>query len=262
VQAYLDALNANLLRQVVLEIEVLQVSFSDEFSHGIDWQLMLGRLDQGNRLDLVTSAALAPLGGGAPAALSFVLGKSPSRGSPSEWVAKALQEFGRVSTAYSSVVTTTNRMPVPVGALQTRSYVQRSTAPTVNATTGLTTPGSLEPGKLTTGLGLTVLPVILDSHLVLLQTALQISELRQLRSFTSGSGSLAQSVQLPETMSFSTLQRISVPAGRTLVLAGFERQQTQLDDADLVRGLVPLARRGMRARQGTVVLITPRLVEP
>ncbi|WP_431103296.1 hypothetical protein [Roseateles noduli] len=262
VQTYLDALNANLLRQVVLEIEVLQVSFTDEFSNGIDWRLMLGRLGQGNQLDLVAPVALGPLGAGTPAALSFVLGQSGSRGSPSEWVAKALQEYGRVSTAYSSVVTTTNRMPVPVGALQTRSYVQRATAPTVSPTTGLTTAGALEPGKLTTGLGLTVLPVILDSHLVLLQTALQISELRQLRAFTSGSGQLARSVQLPETMSFSTLQRISVPAGRTLVLAGFERRQTQLDDADMVRGLVPLARRGMHARQGTVVLITPRLVEP
>lgn len=263
VQAYLDALNANLLRQVVLEIEVLQVSLSDEFSNGIDWETMLGRLDQGNRLSFAASSALGPLGGGAPAALSFVLGKSDARGSASTWVAKALQEYGRVSTAYSSVVTTTNRMPVPVGALQTRSYVQRATAPTVNPTTGLTTAaGAIEPGKLITGLGLTVLPVILDSHLVLLQTALQISELRQLRAFTSGSGPLAQSVQLPETMSFSTLQRISVPAGRTLVLAGFERLQTQLDDADVVRGLLPLARRGLRARQGTVVLITPRLVEP
>lgn len=262
VQTYLDALNVNLLRQVVLEIEVLQVSFTDEFSNGIDWRVMLGRLGQGNRLDLVAPAALGPLGAGAPAALSFVLGPSGSRGSPSEWVAKALQEYGRVSTTYSSVVTTTNRMPVPVGALQTRSYVQRATAPTVSPATGLTTAGALEPGKLTTGLGLTVLPVILDSHLVLLQTALQISELRQLRAFTSGSGQLARSVQLPETMSFSTLQRISVPAGRTLVLAGFERQQTQLDEADLVRGLVPLARRGVQTRQGTVVLITPRLVEP
>ena len=262
VQAYLDALNANLLRQVVLEIEVLQVSFSDEFSNGIDWAAMLGRLDAGRRLQFAASSALGPLGGGAPAALTAVLGRPDDGGSTVEGVARALQEYGRVSTAYSSVVTTTNRMPVPVGALQTRSYVQRTTAPTVNPATGLSTPGAIEPGKLTTGLGLTVLPVILDSHLVLLQTALQISELRQLRAFTSGSGPLSQSVQLPETMSFSTLQRIGVPAGRTLVLAGFERLQTQLDDADVVRGVLPLARRGLRARQGTVVLITPRLVEP
>ncbi|WP_431286865.1 hypothetical protein [Roseateles chitinivorans] len=262
VQAYLDALNANLLRQVVLEIEVLQVSFSDEFSNGINWELVLGGLAPANRLRVTAPSALGPLGGGTSASMSFVLGPSASRAAPSKWIAQALQEYGSVSTAYSSVVATTNRMPVPVGALQTRSYVQRSTAPTVNTTIGLTSPGALETGKLTTGLGLTVLPVILDSHLVLLQTALQISELRQLRVFTSGGGAMEQSVQLPETMSFSTLQRVSVPAGRTLVLAGFERQQTQLDDADVVRGLLPLARRGQRAQQGTVVLITPRLAEP
>jgi len=262
VQAHLETLNANLLRQVVLEVEVLQVSFSDEYNHGIDWYAMIGRLDQGNRLQLTAPAALGPMGGGTAATLGFVLGPSASRGSASEWIAKALQEYGRVSTAYSSVVTTTNRMPVPLGALQTRSYVQRSSAAMHNPVTGITTPGALESGKLSTGLGLTVLPVILDSNLVLLQTALQVSELRQLRAFTSGTGGSAQSVQLPETMSFSAMQRISVPAGRTLVLAGFEREQAQLDDADVVRGLLPLARRGSRTKQGTVVLITPRLVEP
>jgi len=262
VQAHLDALNTSLLRQVALEIEVLQVSFSDEFSNGIDWRAMLGRLDAGNQLQLLAPAVLTPSGGGTAGSLSFVLGTSSSRGSTSEWIARALQEYGRVSTAYSAVVNTTNRMPVPVGALQTRSYVQRTTSATVNPTTGLITPGAIEPAKLSIGLGLTVLPVILDSHLVLLQTALQVSELRQLRPFSSGSGSTAQSVQLPEIMSFSTLQRVSVPAGRTLVLAGFEREQALLDDADVVRGLLPLARRGTRARQGTVVLITPRLALP
>lgn len=262
VQSHVDALNASLLRQVVLEVEVLQVSFSDEYSHGIDWHAMLGRLDRGNRLSLAAPAALGPISGGAPATLSLVLGASASRGSPSELVAKALQDHGRVSTAYSSVVTTTNRMPVPLGALQTRSYVQRTSAATLNPATGITTPGALEPGKLSTGLGLTVLPVILDSNRVLLQTALQVSELRQLRAFTSGTGSAAQSVQLPETMSFSAMQRVSVPAGHTLVLAGFEREQAQLDEVDIVRGLLPQARRGTRAKQGTVVLITPRLVAP
>ncbi|MDH0866716.1 hypothetical protein [Mitsuaria sp. GD03876] len=262
VQAHLEALNANLLRQVVLEVEVLQVSFFDEYNHGIDWNAVLGRLDQGNRLRLTGPSALGPMSGGPPAALSFLLGASSSRGSASEWIAKALQEYGRVSTAYSSVVTTTNRMPVPLGALQTRAYVQRTTAATQNAATGVTIPGAIEPGKLSTGLGLTVLPVILDSNLVLLQTALQVSELQQLRAFTSGQGDAAQSVQLPETTSFSAMQRIRVPAGRTLVLAGFEREHAQLDDADVVRGVLPLARRGTRGKQGTVVLITPRLVEP
>lgn len=52
VQDYLDALNATALRQVLLEIEVLQVSFNDEFSTGIDWRAMLGRLDAGHRLQL------------------------------------------------------------------------------------------------------------------------------------------------------------------------------------------------------------------
>jgi type II secretory pathway component GspD/PulD (secretin) len=106
-----------------------------------------------------------------------------------------------------------------------------------------------------------ILPVILDSNRVLLQTAMQVSELREIKAFTSGSGSSAQSIQLPNTVSFASLQRVSVPAGQTLVMVGYEREQAQADDTDVIRGLLPIAKRGGRSKQGTVILITPRLTD-
>ncbi len=260
VESFLNEINVNLLRQVALEVEVLQVNLSDQYSNGINWQAVLGKLG-GNKLTLTGPQGGGALSGATPGSLSFVLAPSSSRASPSQLMVESLQEYGQVSTSYSSVVATTNRMPVPVGALQTRSYVRQTTAATVNATTGITTPGSLVPGSVSTGLGLMILPVILDSNRVLLQTVMQVSELRELKSFTSGTGTTSQSIQLPDTVSFSSLQRTSVPAGQTLVLIGYEREQTQTDDADVVRGLLPIAKRGSRAKQGTVILITPRLSE-
>lgn len=261
VESFLNEINVNLLRQVALEVEVLQVNLSDQYSNGINWQAVLGKLG-GNRLTLTgPPQGAGALSGATPGSLSFVLAPSSSRASPSQLMVESLQEYGQVSTSYSSVVATTNRMPVPVGALQTRSYVRQTTAATINATTGLTTPGSLVPGSVSTGLGLMILPVILDSNRVLLQTVMQVSELRELKSFTSGTGTTSQSIQLPDTVSFSSLQRTSVPAGQTLVLIGYEREQTQTDDSDVVRGVLPVSKRGARAKQGTVILITPRLSE-
>ncbi len=260
VEAYLQEINTALLRQVVLEVEVLQVDLTDQYSNGINWQAVLGKAT-GNQLTLTGPQGPGALSGNTPGSLSFLLAPSSSRGSPSRLVADSLQEYGKVSTAYSSVVTTTNRMPVPVGSLQTQSYVKQTTAPVVNGTTGVTTAGSLVPGSISTGLGLMILPVILDSNRILLQTVMQVSELREIKAFTSGSGSSAQSIQLPNTVSFSSLQRISVPAGQTLVLVGYEREQAQADDTDVVRGFLPVSKRGGRSKQGTVILITPRLTD-
>ncbi|WAC71855.1 secretin N-terminal domain-containing protein [Roseateles sp. SL47] len=260
VEAFLQEVNTSLLRQVVLEVEVLQVNLTDQFSNGINWEAVLGKVN-GNSLTLTSPQGPGALSGNTPGSLSFLLAPSASRQSASKLVADSLQEYGKVSTAYSSVVTTTNRMPVPVGSLQTQSYVRQSTAAVVNGTTGASTGGSLVPGSISTGLGLMILPVILDSNRVLLQTAMQVSELREIKAFTSGSGATAQSIQLPNTVSFSSLQRISVPAGQTLVLVGYEREQAQLDDTDVIRGLLPISRRGGRTKQGTVILITPRLTD-
>ncbi|ALV06811.1 type IVB pilus formation R64 PilN family outer membrane protein [Roseateles depolymerans] len=260
VEAFLQEVNTSLLRQVVLEVEVLQVDLTDQYSNGINWQAVLGKAT-GNQLTLTGPQGPGALSGNTPGSLSFLLAPSSSRSSPSRLVADSLQEYGKVSTAYSSVVTTTNRMPVPVGSLQTQSYVRQTTAPVVNGTTGVTTAGSLVPGSISTGLGLMILPVILDSNRVLLQTVMQVSELREIKAFTSGSGSTAQSIQLPNTVSFSSLQRISVPAGQTLVLVGYEREQAQADDSDVIRGLLPISKRGGRSKQGTVILITPRLTD-
>lgn len=260
VEAFLQEVNTTLLRQVVLEVEVLQVDMTDQYSNGINWQAVLGKAT-GNQLTLTGPQGPGALSGNTPGSLAFLLAPSSSRGSPSRLVADSLQEYGKVSTAYSSVVTTTNRMPVPVGSLQTQSYVKQTTAPVVNGTTGVTTAGSLVPGSISTGLGLMILPVILDSNRVLLQTVMQVSELREIKAFTSGSGSSAQSIQLPNTVSFSSLQRISVPAGQTLVLVGYEREQAQADDTDVIRGLLPVSKRGGRTKQGTVILITPRLTD-
>lgn len=260
VEAFLQEVNTSLLRQVVLEVEVLQIDMTDQYSNGINWQAVLGKAT-GNQFTLTGPQGPGALSGNTPGSLSFLLAPSSSRGSPSRLVADSLQEYGKVSTAYSSVVTTTNRMPVPVGSLQTQSYVRQTTAPVVNGTTGVTTAGSLVPGSISTGLGLMILPVILDSNRVLLQTVMQVSELREIKAFTSGSGSTAQSIQLPNTVSFSSLQRISVPAGQTLVLVGYEREQAQADDTDVIRGLLPVSKRGGRTKQGTVILITPRLTD-
>ncbi len=256
VEAYLRTFNNQLLRQVVLELEVLQVKFNDEYSNGINWSAMFHRA--GGQFNIDIPAGKGPLtAGGTPGSITF---NNTGDKRAVDIVVNALQDYGRVSTSYSSVVTTTNRMPVPVGATSNVSYVRQITAGIVS-TAGLTSPGGITPGVVSTGFSMVLTPVILDSNRILLQSVMQISSLKEIKQFSTGSGTAQQSLQLPETSQFSTLQRTSVESGNTLVLVGYENEQTQVDDTDIVRGVLPVSKRGGRSKVGTVILITPRLVE-
>ena len=254
VQGYINSLNAQLLRQVVLELEVIQVTLSDQYSNGIDWRAVAGTIGSGNSFALVGPAGPGALSGNAAGSATFVLGENSKR-SASQLMIQALQEYGKVATAYSSVVTTTNRMPVPIGSNSTQAYLRQTSSPYLATGSGLASGGGLSPGEISTGFTMMLTPVILDSNRVLLQSVVQISALKDIQTFTSGEGIYKQSVQLPTVNRFTTLQRTSVQAGQTLVLAGYESEQTQVDDADIVRGFLPMARRGGRSKSGTVILI-------
>ena len=65
-------------------------------------------------------------------------------------------------------------------------------------------------------------------------------------------------------LSVSVLQGVdlSVKAGETLVMTGFEREILLRDERDVVRGALPASQRVKSSRQSTVILITPRLSAP
>jgi type IVB pilus formation R64 PilN family outer membrane protein len=256
VEAYLRSFNIQLLRQVVLELEVLTVDFTDSYNNGIDWNAVIQRA--GNTFT-ITAPKGVPAGAGT-VGFNFELGRAGSDAAvgakPSNFIAGALQKYGRVSTSYSSVVTTTNRMPVPLGSSASQTYVS-AVSPSVTNPNGTVVSGSIVPSSVSTGFNMVLTPVILDSNRILLQTLMQISSLTAIDPF--GEGQLK--VQLPRTAQFSTLQRASVQAGNTLVLVGYEREQAQSDESDVVRGFLPISRGGTRSKTGTVILITPRLAD-
>jgi type IVB pilus formation R64 PilN family outer membrane protein len=173
---------------------------------------------------------------------------------------KALENFGRVSTAYSSVLTTLNRQSVPVGVLNTRSYL-KSITPAVNPVGGSTSTGvGLVPGEITTGFSMNLLPMVLDSNRVLLQCTISISSLKDLKKFSSGNGDTAQSVQQPDVDNFASLQRMTLNTGETMVIMGYEQDEARSDQIDVVRNSLPGSRSVTSSRKSTIILVTPRLL--
>jgi type IVB pilus formation R64 PilN family outer membrane protein len=197
---------------------------------------------------------------GATANLGFI---RDTGGATSTVLIKALETFGRVSTAYSSVINTLNRQPVPVGSINTRSYLKQITPAALTSTTGSVGygPPGLTPGEIVTGFNMTLLPIVLDSNMVLIQCGLSISSLREMVSFTSGTGLAQQTIQQPNVSGFLTLQRMAVRTGDTIVLSGFDSEASESKQNDIRRNEIPGTRASTREKTTMVILITPRLLE-
>jgi type II secretory pathway component GspD/PulD (secretin) len=163
-------------RQVGLEIQVLSVHLTDEFSAGIDWNMVR------NSFSSTTPAALLPSQSGSP----FTIGYQNGNGTNA--MIKLLKTFGRVSTTYSGVAVTSSRVSVPLMVVNQQAYLKQTQAAVVagGQVGSVTTTGpSLTPGQIGTGMSLAFLPVVLDSNQVLLQTYVNISSLKGLPSFSS-----------------------------------------------------------------------------
>ena len=254
VEAYLQVLNQTLLRQVSMTVEVLQVNLSKEFQSGIDWNIVAGNLQIKGPTPVTSSTAAASIG--------FVV-KNNSGGSGNQLLIQALEKFGRVSSAYSTVVTTLNRQPVPVGKQTTLSYL-KSVAPTVLTSTNGSTaygPSTLTPGEITTGFTITLLPILLDSNNVLVECGLSLSSLTSLTAFNSGTGANLQTIQQPSIDNFGVMQRLVAKSNETIVLSGFDAELLNNQQVDPLIQKLPGSRSGTKNRSTTLVLITPRLLD-
>jgi type IVB pilus formation R64 PilN family outer membrane protein len=255
IEQYIQSLNQNLMRQVSMTVEVVQVNLSNEFQSGIDWNyvsesMRLGQLSLRGPTSLTSAESAANIG--------LVLRNSA--GTTNSLLFQALEKFGRVSSSYSTVVTTVNRQPVPVGSQTTQSYLKSVTPTILTSTAGATSYGapSLTPGEITTGFTLNLLPILLDSNHVLVECGLSLSSLKELKTFNTGSGASLQSIQQPSVANFGVLQRLVAKSGETIVLSGFDSELVNSNQNDpLVK--LPGSRTGAKDRTTTVVLITPRL---
>lgn len=256
IERYLDGVNRQLSRQVSLTVEVLQVTLNNKFQRGIDWNYVRQVTGMGTFV-----ASAAPSVTTNTGSIGFI--RANPDGTTSNLLIKALESFGRVSTSYSSVINTMNRQPVPLGSTNTQSYLRQITPSTLSNASGAVAfgPPGLTPGEVVTGFNITLLPVILDSNMVLLQCGVMISSLKEITPFTSGSGMAQQTIQQPNVSSFTTQQRMAVRSGDTVVLSGFETESTDSRQSDLARETLPGSRSTMRDKTTLVLMITPRLLE-
>lgn len=261
IELYIDRVNNSLLRQVTLSVQVLQVDLDEMHERGVDWSAVSRSMSDAGRnaINAAISGPALALPSVTNSGFSFQLNPNGVGGPDASVLIRALETFGRVSASYASTVTTMNRQSVPLGVLNQLSYVKQVSPGTAGGVGAVVTGPTITPGQVSTGFTMTVTPVVLDSNRVMLEAMLSISKLRSLSTFTSGTGASQASVQSPDVDIFNTMQRASMMAGQTMVIAGYESESNAANGQDMVRDAVPGFRVAKRQRTSTVILITPRL---
>jgi type IVB pilus formation R64 PilN family outer membrane protein len=251
---YIEQKNANLTRQVAIQVDVLSVDDTHGDNFEIDWQLIFKNADLG--LALVTPTAIQ----GAATNLAMQLLRPTSDFKGTSMVIKALSTYLNTRLVTSSVATTLNNHPAPIQVTRTDGYLRsiQSNVTGVNAVVST----SLVPGQITTGFVMTVTPRFLDRDRLLLTYNIDLSRLLPFTTASIGSGDTAASIQIPNFERRAFMQAVAVKAGDTLVLSGFEQAD---DKADLEAPLHPEntlfgSRQMQRHRSRLVILLTPVIV--
>ncbi|WP_407221233.1 PilN family type IVB pilus formation outer membrane protein, partial [Enterobacter sp. CPE_E1214] len=159
---YLDDENSTLSRQVVLKVVTYTVNTDVSDMVGIDWNLVWKSLNgnYGMKLDNTNSGVSSDAISGGFNVLDTATGTA-AQFAGSSFLLDALSKQAQVSDVKTSTIMTTNMAAAPVLVGQQTTYLKKVT--TTPYTTGNTTTlqQSLEPGSVTTGTNITILPKIL-----------------------------------------------------------------------------------------------------
>jgi len=248
VSEYVADMNARLARQVALTVRVYSLSTDTETSHGINLNVIFEKLDGAVAGSLTNVSPFENLTGSGLVAAGVVEGSTSHFGRQlggSELILKALQAVGKVSLLTSGSGITLNGQPMPLQVVQRVGYLAEVSTTT---TTDVGTTAELTAGQVTTGFSMIITPNIMDNNQVVLQYTVTLSSLDRLNEVESGD----QLIQTPETSTRSFLQRVAVPLGSTLVLAGFEQARRESDDQS---GLFQVSRETDNNRQLLVIAI-------
>ncbi|RUO61935.1 hypothetical protein [Pseudidiomarina insulisalsae] len=247
---YLQQQNERLTRQVAIEVQIIEVSFTDDDQLGIDWQALLQSAG-GN--------AVLGLGSGGLGRLSEELAgqlmwrRTQGRSAGSELFIEALQQQGLVRINNQPRVLSLNNQIAKI-ALQDNATYLASAGTTSTVNVGATT--TLQPGVVTTGFELYLLPSIRDGE-VMLQLSTELSDLQRIDEVRSGE----QLIQTPHTNRKQFFMQAVVGDGQTLLLSGLrnEREQWQ-EQQSWISFLFGGQQRQQQQRSETLVLLTPTII--
>ncbi len=228
VESYIKSLSESALRQVYIEVKILEVDLSSSNSYGVDWtKIDAGSLTMNTSTSLTNSAsgaAVSQAGIGGTYDRSYATGRIRSL----TGVFKALQEQGNVRVVTQPRIRTLNNQPAIVRAGTERTFYTTQTTVAVTNGTAVTTTNNT-PTTVTEGVVLGLTPQISADGVITLDVAPVLTRVTGVDMSPDGKSS-APRLDVRQT---STIVR--VPDGETVLIGGLIQES-----ADTTQRSVPL----------------------
>jgi type IVB pilus formation R64 PilN family outer membrane protein len=262
---YIANLNGTLAKQVLVKVQVLEVTLSSDFNYGIDWSIIenaFGGSKFALNANYGTPVSLQTLSGGAVPTIGLNnAGVAAGTNSGIILLINALKQQGRVSVATEPRVVCLNNQVSAIRIVNQNGYlasVQNTSfggGSSTGSSTGNSVTSQVTPGTLVTGLTLYVLPKIINNK-VFLQVNADISNSLGFATLSSG-GATPTNIQVPNVSQKQFNQRSVIGSGDTLILAGFKQIQNQTGAMQLFDSQALGGKGATEKSTETIILITP-----
>lgn len=250
VREYILQQNERLTRQVAIDVQVIDVTFSNQEQTGIDWNLVH---EATNGLGVLNLFQPAQASGLIQRAQGAVYQRTAGRFAGSDLLISALKEQGVVEVSnHPRMVTLNNQISKVVLEDNVTYLASAGTSSTANVGSS----DLLIPGVVRTGFELYLLPKISNQQ-VLLQLSTSLSDLKGIDEVRSGD----TTIQTPQTSRKKFFMKAIVQNQETLLISGLQNTRSQWRTQ---QGLLPWLFGGQRSLQRqhveTIVLLTPRIL--
>ncbi|BCF95128.1 type II secretory pathway protein [Paraburkholderia largidicola] len=249
--------NAVSTRQVAIRIRTLQIALNRGSQAGANADVVFNAIEGGLAKYAISFTSPTSLStGGGSVGLSVLRPNAPFSGTNA--VINALNQYGRTVQDNTQTKLTLNGLPVSIASFQSDDYLRStsSSAGSLTATSG-GVPG-LNPGTVTTGDFVNILPSVNDHNQIVLAYWSDSSKLNG--PFTEksvGSGQTTQTIQLAHTIGQKDDQTVALSDGQTVVLYG---EMTDHSDSTTNGGLAGITGLWNKSRTFQVIMLTATVV--
>ena len=253
----LAAENSVNTRQVAIRVRTLQIALNRGSQAGANADVVFNAIQGGlakYAISFVSPTSLSS--GGGSLGMSVLRPNAPFSGTNA--VINALNQYGRTVQDNTQTKLTLNGLPVSIASFQSDDYLRSTTssAGSLTATSG-GVPG-LNPGTVTTGDFVNILPSVNDHNQIVLAYWSDSSKLNG--PFTEksvGSGQTQQTIQLAHTVGSKDDQIVALSDGQTVVLYG---EMTDHADSTTNGGLGGITGLWNKAKTFQVIMLTASVV--
>ena len=253
---YIDFVNKETGKQIMVEVKILEVTLSNEFSYGIDWNAIYNKLKSINSLSLSSNFAQNFL---SPSFFTLTASTPNNASANLSALIKALQSQGKVVVVSQPKIMLLNNQQAMVQVGTVTTYVANTTTTTTQV--GLAQ-ASATTDQVQDGVSLRLMAHILNDE-VLVQLTPVVTTLDELRTINMAGGTI---IEAPTTSTRSMHTLVKIKDGETIGVGGLitsndnktEQGIPVMDNLPYIGGLFKYKSKTL-TRTELVIFITPKI---